>query len=371
MSIATVFFLRLLQLTSAMMLIVAQLAAAQQTVLEHFSLADNSPFKTFDPFLFCVHHRDEYPAGTDRMGPSPELLRGRTITNDFSRREGWSMYHGQVVPGFPAHPHRGFETITITLNGTVDHSDSLRCTARYGGGDVQWLTAGRGVQHAEMFPLLFLSQGNPLELLQIWINLPRRDKMCEPNFTMLWDETLPRYTAPGATVRVIAGNLYSVVAPAAPRCSWAARAASDVAVWLLQLLPHAAVRLPYAVLPTTVRALYVLRGGPLKINGETLSARRGGRVDSHVELRVQASEERTDVLVLQGVPIGEPVVQRGPFVMSTDWEVSEAFREFRETGFGGWPWRHGDQTHPRETSRHATCGTAFADRPIPERRAEL
>jgi len=149
------------------------------------------PWETADPFLFCVYHDDAYPRGNAQMGPAASLS-GRSIGQDFSRRDGWSMYHGQTVPGFPAHPHRGFETVTILRKGFIDHSDSLGATARFGAGDVQWLTAGRGIVHSEMFPLLDREQDNPLELFQIWLNLPGRSKMAEPHFTMLWNEQLPR-----------------------------------------------------------------------------------------------------------------------------------------------------------------------------------
>ena len=112
------------------------------------------PWQTQDPFLFCVHHEDFYPKGNDEMGPSASLA-GRSIGNDFAiNKENWRMYHGRRVPGFPAHPHRGFETVTIVTKGVVDHSDSLGAAGRFGFGDVQRMTAGRGVQQCEKFPHL-------------------------------------------------------------------------------------------------------------------------------------------------------------------------------------------------------------------------
>src|SRR5688500_1055829 len=143
------------------------------------------PWETRDPFLFCVNHDDRYPAGNEVLGPASSLA-GRDLGQDFEPSEDWRMYHGRRVPGFPAHPHRGFETVTIVRRGLVDHSVSLGATARYGHGDVQWLTAGRGIQHSEMFPLLRQDAPNHLELFQIWLNLPRADKMVEPHFTMFW-----------------------------------------------------------------------------------------------------------------------------------------------------------------------------------------
>ena len=150
-------------------------------------------WKGLDPFIFTMHHYDEYPAGGDQLGPTVPLS-GRRIGSDFSGQDGWSMYHGSVVPGFPQHPHRGFETVTVVRRGYVDHSDSLGATARYGGGDVQWLTTGAGIQHAEMFPLIREDEGNPLELFQIWLNLPPESKMVPPYFRMLWSEEIPTVT---------------------------------------------------------------------------------------------------------------------------------------------------------------------------------
>ena len=151
----------------------------------------NFPWQTQDPFLFCAFHLDNYPKGNGQFGPAASLA-GRQIGSDFSGKDGWSMYHGQSVPGFPSHPHKGFETITIAEQGLVDHSDSLGAAGRFGDGDVQWMTAGSGVQHSEMFPLLKDEEENPLLLFQIWLNLPRASKEVPAHFAMLWNEEIPR-----------------------------------------------------------------------------------------------------------------------------------------------------------------------------------
>ncbi len=124
------------------------------------------PWETIDPFLFCACHDDACPEANAQMRPNVPLA-GRNIGQDFSRKDGWSMYHGAQVPGFPAHPHRGFETVTVVRKGLIDHSDSLGATARFGRRDAQWLTAGAGIVHSEMFPLLQRTTANPLELFQI------------------------------------------------------------------------------------------------------------------------------------------------------------------------------------------------------------
>ena len=117
------------------------------------------PWGTVDPFLFCVHHDDAYPAGNERLGPSVSLA-GRPLGSDFTVQDGFRMYHGRDVPGFPSHPHRGFETVTIARRGYIDHSTRRRL--RFGRGDAQWLTAGGGIVHSEMFPLLDQSEPNPV-----------------------------------------------------------------------------------------------------------------------------------------------------------------------------------------------------------------
>ncbi|MBG6071323.1 MULTISPECIES: pirin family protein [unclassified Polaromonas] len=332
------------------------------------------PWPTVDPFLFCVYHDDAYPAANARNGPAAPLD-GRDIGQDFSRKDGWSMYHGSTVPGFPAHPHRGFETVTIVRKGLIDHADSLGATARFGRGDVQWLTAGQGVVHSEMFPLLDQGGPNPLELFQIWLNLPAARKMAAPHFTMFWAQDIPKFTATdreGRTtdVAVITGRLNDpnadVAAPLPPPPdSWAAQPDADVAIWTLRMAPGARWTLPAAVGKTTRRQLYFFKGESVSVAGQPVrqSSAIGLRADAPVELvnGPQASE----FLLLQGRPIGEPVAQQGPFVMNTETEIRQAFADYQRTRFGGWPWPDAAPVHGRESSRFALHPDGAEERPEP------
>ena len=318
---------------------------------------------TVDPFLFCVHHLDHYPAADEHMAPAASLA-GRDIGADFAGIDGWRMYHGTTVPGFPQHPHRGFETVTFVRQGFVDHSDSLGATARFGRGDLQWLTAGRGIVHSEMFPLLDRGDANPCELFQIWLNLPAADKLVDPYFTMCWAEDLPRHTTSdgGATVTVVAGELFGACPPPPPPDSWAARPEADVAIWHVTLAPHAALELPPARGPETARTLYVYEGsvhvGPHALAPVTASVLRAGE-----PVRAEAGEAGAEALVLQGRPIGEPVAQYGPFVMNDRAGIEQAFSDYRATGFGGWPWPVDDPVHGRDAGRFAIHPDGRRERP--------
>jgi redox-sensitive bicupin YhaK (pirin superfamily) len=319
-----------------------------------------------DPFIFCVHHDDRYPAGNEVMGPAASL-QGRELGMDFAGKDGWRMYHGEVVPGFPQHPHRGFETVTVVRRGLLDHSDSLGATARYGQGDVQWLTAGSGIQHAEMFPLIEREGPNPVELFQLWLNLPRQDKMVAPHFTMLWSDAIPKRVerdAEGRSTQVslIAGRYADVAVPKSPPSSYASRPEADVAIWTIAMAPLARWTLPAAAMGSN-RALYFFRGSELQVG-----ARRVGpsqqlvlRADAALELRNGPDE--TELLLLQGRPIAEPMVQHGPFVMNTREEIMRAYADYRATGFGGWPWQRPDPVHPREQGRFARHADGKLERP--------
>ena len=316
------------------------------------------PWRTQDPFLFCVHHDDAYPAGNEHMGPDASLA-GRELGQDFAGKDGWRMYHGERVPGFPGHPHRGFETVTIVRRGLIDHADSLGAAARFGRGDVQWLTAGRGIVHSEMFPLRERAQPNPLELFQIWLNLPRADKLVDPHFSMLWSGAIPRHVVRDAAGRqteitVIAGAVDGVAPPPPPPHSWAARAESDVAIWSVRMQPEASWPLPPAR-PGTHRTIYWFGGTGLRVGDRTLTQHAGValRPDAAVLLTAGAGAGDVELLVLQGRPIGEPVAQHGPFVMNTQAEIRQAFVDYQRTQFGGWPWPSEAPVHGRDEGRFA------------------
>jgi quercetin 2,3-dioxygenase len=307
---------------------------------------------TYDPFLFCVHHDDKFPKGNGQMGPEPSQLQGRKIGDDFIIKDGWRMYHGDKVPGFPGHPHRGFETITVVRQGIVDHSDSMGASGRYGEGDVQWMTAGSGVQHAEMFPLIHDDKPNPMELFQIWLNLPKKDKMVAPHFKMLWGKDIPRYSDNGVEVEVIAGTLGDHVAPAPPPNSWAADMSHEVAIWNIKLAPNASFVLPKASAGLN-RTIYFYAGTMLTIEGQTITSYKLVKVVSGINLDIKNGDTESKILVLQGRPISEPVMQYGPFVMNTKEEIQTAFDDYNRTRFGGWPWDRYDNVHDKSVGRFA------------------
>ncbi len=313
-------------------------------------------WETADPFLFCVHHEDYFPAGNEKMGPDQGHFDGRHLGDDFIIKDGFRMYHGKTVPGFPGHPHRGFETITVVRKGIVDHADSLGAAGRYGNGDVQWMTAGGGVQHSEMFPLIHQDKENTMELFQIWLNLPKKNKMVAPHFKMLWRESIPTFKSPDGkiNIEVIAGNLGSLKAPAPPPDSWAADPANEVAIYNIVMKPSARYTMPKASKGIN-RTLYFYEGDGLQIEGQDISKYNAVELKAEVgtTIKVTGNSPETSVLILQGKPISEPVIQHGPFVMNTKTEINQAFEDYHKTKFGGWPWQSYDQVHAREKGRFA------------------
>jgi redox-sensitive bicupin YhaK (pirin superfamily) len=319
------------------------------------------PWQPADPFLFCVHHDDRYPRANENFGPDASL-EGRQHGMDFEGKDGWRMYHGDEVPGFPQHPHRGFETVTIVRRGLIDHSDSLGAAARYGHGDVQWLTAGKGILHSEMFPLLDRGNPNPVELFQIWLNLPRADKLVEPHFTMFWAEQIPRVVEGGAEITIVAGAYKDSKGLPPPPHSWAARKDTDVAIWTLRLQPGAEWTLPKTA-STTQRALFFFRGKSLSVDGQSIPSSQQIALRPDREVKLIAGDDESEILLLQGRPIGQPVVQYGPFVMTSREEIAQTIAEFRQTGFGSWDWKSNEPVHSREEGRFARHADGSIERP--------
>ncbi len=318
-------------------------------------------WETKDPFLFCVHHEDQYPKGDDNFGPAT-TLEGRQLGSDFNIKDGWRMYHGKEVPGFPGHPHRGFETLTVVRKGMVDHSDSAGGAGRYGDGDLQWMTAGSGLMHSEMFPLIHKDKENPLELFQIWLNLPKKSKMERPDYKMFWSEDIPNFRHKNAYVEVLAGQLFDYKSPTPPTPSWANDPENHVGVYNIQLDENSVFQLP-ATAQGVNRTIYFYEGAELKIEGETIPDYHAVDVESTVPLAFETGNMKVKFLVLQGRPINEPVVQHGPFVMNTRQEIQEAFADYQRTQFGGWPWPKYEQVHARDKGRFAK----FSDGSIVER----
>ena len=318
------------------------------------------PWKTQDPFLFCAYHRDEYPKGNANMGVDFDELRGRNVGQDFVVKDGWRMYHGKTIPGFPYHPHRGFETITINKEGVVDHSDSLGAKGRFMAGDVQWMTAGSGIQHSEMFPLVDEENGNPLEIFQIWLNLPAASKMVKPHFKMLWREDVPIIPYEDdhgrtTTIQLVAGSIHETVAPDPTPDSWAADAQHHVGIYTVKMESGAIWTLPKTG-QDAQRTLFFYKGDSVTIEDQIIPSDHLIEAAAGVDLTIHNGSQDAYFLILEGDPINEPVAQHGPFVMNTHEEIRQAMRDYSKTQFGGWPWAEVEVVHDRGLGRFAHHG---------------
>ncbi|HEY5809167.1 MAG TPA: pirin family protein [Povalibacter sp.] len=232
--------------------------------------------------------------------------------------------------GVGEHPHRGFETVTIVYQGEVEHRDSTGAGGKIGPGDVQWMTAGAGIVHEEFHSEAFTKNGGTLDMVQLWVNLPAKDKMTPPTYQTLINQDIPVVELPegAGTVRVIAGE-YS-------DRRGAARTFSPVDVWDVRLNRGQTARLDFTQGRTV--ALVVLRGS-LQINGSDIVREAQLTVLDREAGEVQLEAGTTDVslLVLSGEPLNEPIVGYGPFVMNTNEEIMQAINDFNSGRFGRIP----------------------------------
>ena len=330
------------------------------------ALPGSGPWPTIDPFLFCVHHNDKYPKATKNFTPDVSL-RGRNLGNDFSNVDGWSMYHGESVPGFPKHPHRGFETLTLVNKGTIDHADSLGATARFGDGDAQWLTAGDGINHSEMFPLFNQQSINTLDFFQIWINLPSYNKRVKPNFQMFWNEQIPKIKVKDSSgiissVELISGKFNGIKSLEAPPNSWANDSNNYFAVWIINLKSKGSFVIP-KTLKGINRSIYLPKDTNIQLNDDIIAAHSMVELISEQNVILKNNKGDARILMLQGRPINEQVERYGPFVMNTRSEIQEAFFDYNRTKFGGWRWPNSGPIHGQYKGRFAKLINGKLDKP--------
>lgn len=299
----------------------------------------------YSPFILGVYHQDDYPPGNHQNGLDRSHLDGRNLGDDFYKKDGFRMYHGNHVPGFPAHPHRGFETVTIVMDGYVDHSDNMGAKGRYGMGDIQWMTAGSGCQHAEMFPLVHQDRPNPLELFQIWLNLESKHKFTDPNYQMMWHEDVPVFQPSENTkVKIIAGEFGGTQSLKPPKVSYAYEPHHEVGIFLIEIGEHESITLPARSLKNR-RQIYFYRGFKVTVENQMVDVMNQVECVAGKEIVIENSFETAYLLVLEGNPLDEPMVAYGPFVMNSQEEIMDAFNDYRKDQFGGWPWSVIDPTH--------------------------
>ncbi|MFQ3787200.1 pirin family protein [Halomonas sp. A29] len=228
--------------------------------------------------------------------------------------------------GVGAHPHRGFETVTLVYRGELEHRDSTGSGGHIGQGDVQWMTAGAGIVHEEFHSRAFTEQGGTLEMVQLWVNLPARHKSTPAAYQTLLDADIPRVALPGRAgeLRVIAGEYQGHAGPA--------HTFSPINVWDLQLKAGAETTLR---VPEGHTTLLVVLEGTVQVNGDAL-VRDASLVcfeRKGEEIRLEANNDAR-LLLLGGEPIEEPVVGQGPFVMNSVDELHQAFTDFQAGKFG-------------------------------------
>jgi redox-sensitive bicupin YhaK (pirin superfamily) len=249
-----------------------------------------------DPFLFLNHHgRQTYPPGNRGLPFGP-------------------------------HPHRGFETVTFILEGDIAHRDSGGHESVIGAQGVQWMTAGRGLVHSEESSAEFKTHGGPLEILQLWVNLPARLKMTDPRYIGLQGDQIPVLESDAGRVRIhlISGDWDGQPGPIKPL--------TDITVMTIEL--KAAGKLALAIAPERNIFFYVIRGA-VEVNGQRIEQRHLVEFDNEgEELAIEAASDAM-ILLCHAEPYGEPVVAHGPFVMNTREEIQQAIRDYQAGKFGG------------------------------------
>lgn len=231
----------------------------------------------------------------------------------------------QAKRGVGEHPHKGFETVTILYQGELEHRDSSGGHGTIGPGDVQWMTAASGIVHEEFHSRRFSKEGGLLEMVQLWVNLPAKNKTSPPKYQDLRDDQFPRVLLPNnaGTVRVIAGKFMRRTGPASTF--------TPVNAWDLQLAAQCKAEIQ---VPDGHTCVFIVQIGSVTINGGVAKAVELVQFEREGSLVKVEAESPSRILALTGEPIGEPVVGQGPFVMNTREEIQEAIRDYQAGKMG-------------------------------------
>ena len=231
----------------------------------------------------------------------------------------------EAVRGVGEHPHRGFETVTIVYQGELEHRDSSGSHGSIGPGDVQWMTAASGVVHEEFHSPRFTQEGGTLEMVQLWVNLPAKDKLLPPHYQGLLNAQIPQVMLPegAGSVRVIAGEFQGTRGPA--------QTFTPINIWDLQLVAIHAIELRLTEGHT---ALLVVQSGELQVNDSPVKAVELVSFDRAGDLVRLWTDTDARVLVLTGEPLGEPIVGQGPFVMNTRAQIQQAIQDYQAGRMG-------------------------------------
>ena len=248
---------------------------------------------------------------------SPFLLLDFNAEYDFGPSE--------TVRGVDVHPHKGFETVTIAYKGSVAHHDSTGNSGIIKAGDVQWMTAGAGILHKEYHEKEFSKKGGPFEMVQLWVNLPKKDKSTPPHYQAITADQMGKVKLPGdaGVVNVIAGTFNEIKGPAFTY--------SPVNLFDIKLKKGGEVNL---TIPATHNSAILLVNGSVEVNKEKAQEHSFVLFGNEGEnITIKASEEAV-LLLLSGEPINEPIASYGPFVMNTQEEIYEAVQEFQSGKYG-------------------------------------
>lgn len=267
---------------------------------------------------FRVHNF--FPGGynMDNKRMSPFFLLDYNSKIDFSPRD--------IPRGVGVHPHRGFETVTIAYQGKVAHHDSTGHSGVIGEGDVQWMTAASGVLHKEYHEEAYSKAGGPFQMVQLWVNLPAKDKMSPPKYQAITNSQMGKYQLPAndGLVEIIAGSFYGT--------KGAATTFSPIELYNIRINKGASLTFS---LPASYNTGILVIEGQVRINESEIAP-----TDNFVLFRNDGetvaliAEEDSVLLVMSGQPIDEPIVAYGPFLMNTKEEIQQAYDDFRQGKFG-------------------------------------